>query len=198
MNNIELEKLIEVLKKTEHVTYDIKEKYFKGMSFLRIRDWLEQHNLDRHMTIDLKSAGLVFVLKSKNKPDRILLQIRSTEEYPRISIFGGGIEESETAENTLIREIKEELNFKISKSDIKFIEVVEHDLQYKNGDKTHYQASIFTMELNDFPTIKLDDESNGIIVISKETYGNFTNIKNKEHIQIESFWDDVLKKILKI
>lgn len=197
MDNIEKQQLIDEIKKTFHITYDIKNKYFKDMNFIKIRDWLEANGIDRHITIDMKSAGVIFVVKN-NYNDKILLQIRATEVNPRIGVFGGGIENSESPEDTIKRELKEEMNFCVSKNELKFLEVVEHDLKYKNGDKAHYQASVYTLELKEFPTIKLDDESNGIIAISKENYNNFINIENPKYLQIEKFWEKTIEKILKI
>lgn len=198
MNDIEIQNLIKDIKEANCVTYDIKDKYFKKMNYKEIRDWLEKYGIDRHMTIALKSAGVVFIIRAKSKNDKVLLQIRATEENPRIGVFGGGIENNENPEDTIIRELKEEMNLSVSKEDLQFLEVVEHDLKYKNGDKAHYKASIYTLELKEFPTIKLDDESNGIIAISKENYNNFINVKDEKQLQIEKFWEKTIEKILNI
>lgn len=198
MNDIEIQDLIKNIKKINCVTYDIRDKYFKDMNYKDIRDWLEKHGIDRHITIDLISAGVIFIVKSKANNKKVLLQIRATEENPRIGVFGGGVEKNEKPEDTIAREIKEEMNLEIKKDELKFIEVVEHDLKYKNGDKAHYKAIVYIAELDEFPTIKLDDESNGIIVISKENYNNFINIKDKSNIQIEKFWEKTIERILEI
>ena len=198
MNDIEIQDLIKNIKKINCVTYDIRDKYFKDMNYKDIRDWLEKHGIDRHITIDLISAGVIFIVKSKANNKKVLLQIRATEENPRIGVFGGGDEKNEKPEDTIAREIKEEMNLEIKKDELKFIEVVEHDLKYKNGDKAHYKAIVYIAELDEFPTIKLDDESNGIIVISKENYNNFINIKDKSNIQIEKFWEKTIERILEI
>lgn len=198
MDNLEKQKLIEEIKIAARVTYDIKEKYFKDMNYIEIRNWLEENGIDRHITIDMKSAGVIIIVKSKNKSDKILLQIRSTEEYPRIGVFGGGIEKNENSEDTAIRELKEELKLDILKENLNFFEIVDHNLKYKNGDKAHYQASIYTLELEEFPTIKLDDESTGIIAISRENYKNYVNIDNPKYLQIEKFWENTIEKILNI
>lgn len=198
MNDIEIQDLIKNIKKINCVTYDIRDKYFKDMNYKDIRDWLEKHGIDRHITIDLISAGVIFIVKSKANNKKVLLQIRATEENPRIGVFGGGVEKNEKPEDTIVRELKEEMNLEIKKDELKFIEVVEHDLKYKNGDKAHYKAIVYTTELDEFPTIKLDDESNGIIAISKENYNNFINIKDKSNIQIEKFWEKTVERILEI
>lgn len=198
MNNLEEKELANKIREMNCVTYDIRDEYFKDMNYKDIRDWLEKHGINRHITIDLISAGVIFIVKSKSKNNKVLLQIRATEENPRIGVFGGGVEKNEKPEDTIVRELKEEMNLEIKKDELKFIEVVEHDLKYKNGDKAHYKAIVYIAELDEFPTIKLDDESNGIIAISKENYNNFINIKDNSNIQIEKFWEKTIERILEI
>ena len=73
MNDIEIQDLIKNIKKINCVTYDIRDKYFKDMNYKDIRDWLEKHGIDRHITIDLISAGVIFIVKSKANNKKVLL-----------------------------------------------------------------------------------------------------------------------------
>jgi 8-oxo-dGTP pyrophosphatase MutT (NUDIX family) len=62
-------------------------------------------------------AGIIF---EKNK--KFLLQLRDNKKGisspNKWAIFGGGIEKNETPKMAVIREIKEELDFKLKKNDV--------------------------------------------------------------------------------
>ena len=70
------------------------------------------------------------------KNGKILLQFRDTNDETKNpglwGIFGGGIEEKETPEQAIIREIKEELGIKLNKNDLDLIVKTNF-----NGEK-HY------------------------------------------------------------
>ena len=121
MKNLEEIKLIEKIKKEKCVTFDTREKYFKGKKFKEIRNWLEIHNIDRHITIELKSAGVIILISIPNNKEKVLLQVRATEKN-RLGIFGGGIENDETPIETAIRELKEETGIEAKKEQLEFLE----------------------------------------------------------------------------
>ncbi len=194
MDNIE--PIIEQIKKEECVNFNIMEKYFKGRNFKEIRDYLESHVIDRHITLYLKSAGVIILISNSQK-DKVLLQVRSSEKN-RLGIFGGGIENDEIPVEAAIRELREELGIEINKKQLKFLGVNEHNLKYENGDKVHYLASLYLLRLNDYPIIKLDNESNGILAISKQNYRDFINKNDENTLQLHKCWEGVIGKILNI
>lgn len=196
MKNLEEIKLIEKIKKEKCVTFDTREKYFKGKNFKEIRNWLEIHNIDRHIAIELKSAGVIILISIPNNKEKVLLQVRATEK-DKLGIFGGGIENNETPIETAIRELKEETGIEAKKEQLEFLEINEHDLEYENGDKARYTATIYILRLNEYPKIKLDNESNGILVISKENFKNYTNVQNI-NLQLHECWKDTISKVLEI
>lgn len=195
MENITNNELIEKIINEKRVTLEIKEKYFKEKGFKEIRNWLEENNLDRHMKIDVESAGVVIVISNQNEKDKVLVQVRASEKN-RLGIFGGGIEEGETPIEGAIRELKEETGIEVNKEQLDFFEINEHDLEYKNGDKVNYIAHIYTLKLSEYPVIKLDSESNGVIVISKENYGDFANVEDTKVLQLHKCWWNTIDKIL--
>lgn len=197
MDNLEEAEVIEKIQKEEHITFDIKEKYFKGKSFKEIRNWLEIHNIDRHITIDIKSAGVIILISSLNENNKVLVQVRASEKA-RLGIFGGGIEKNETPIQAAIRELEEETGIKVCEEQLEFLEINEHDLKYENGDKAHYVASLYLLKLSEYPIIKLDRESNGILVISKDNYNDYINMNDTNSLQLHICWQDIISRILGI
>lgn len=197
MNNLEQVELIEKIKKEKCVTFDIREKYFKEKDFQEIRNWLEIHGIDRHITLELKSAGVIILISSPNKENKVLVQVRSSEKA-RLGIFGGSIENNETPIETAIRELKEETGIEVRKEQLNFLEINEHDLEYKNGDKAHYVATLYVLKLNEYPEIKLDSESNGILTISKGNLKEYTDVKNTNSLQLNKCWQNTISKVLEI
>lgn len=197
MKNLEEIKLIEKIKKEKCVTFDTREKYFKGKKFKEIRNWLEIHNIDRHITIELKSAGVIILISIPNNKEKVLLQVRATEKN-RLGIFGGGIENDETPIETAIRELKEETGIEAKKEQLEFLEINEHDLEYENGDKARYTATLYLFKLNEYPKIKLDNESNGILAVSKDNFKDYTNVQNVNSLQLHECWKDTISKVLGI
>lgn len=51
MEDLIQHQLVEKIKIEKCVTFDTKEKYFKGKNIKEIRDWLEVNNMDRHLPI---------------------------------------------------------------------------------------------------------------------------------------------------
>ncbi len=195
MKDLVQQQLVEKIKKEKSVSFDTKEKYFKGKSFKEIRDWLEKNKIDRHLPIQMKSTGIVILVSVPNESDKILVQIRADEAY-KIGIFGGGIEDNETSIEAAIREIKEETGLEILEEQLDFLEMNEHDLEYSNGDKAHYVATVYLLKLTEYPFIKLDKESSGVIFLSKENYKDFMDVTNINSLKLSEFWWNTIKKIL--
>ncbi len=189
--------LINKIRNNNCVTFELREKYFKGKSFKEIRNWLEANGIDRHIPIDFKTAGVLIYINIPNGNSKVLVQVRSTEKY-RLGIFGGAIEDDETPTQAAIRELREETGIETCEEQLEFLEINEHKLEYKNGDKTNYISSVYVLKLNEFPFIRLDSESNGIVCISKENYKEFMYNYQKESLQLYKFWNNTVLKVLNI
>lgn len=195
MKDLLQQQLVEKIKEEKCVSFDTKEKYLKGKNFEEIRDWLEKNKMDRYLPIHMKSTGIVILVSVPDESDKILVQIRADEAY-KIGIFGGGIEDNETSIEAAIREIKEETGMEISEEQLDFLEMNEHDLEYSNGDKAHYVATIYLLKLTEYPFVKLNKESNGIIFLSKENCKNFMDVTNTNSLKLGEFWWDTIRKVL--
>lgn len=189
-----MEELVKKIQEQNCVTFEIQDEFFKGKDYIYIRDWLENHGLDRHMIIDKKSAGIIIVIRNRTT-QKLLLQIRSTEES-RVGIFGGGIEDNETPIESAIRELKEELNIDVKPEQLEFLSINSHILTYGNGDKVHYIAHMYVLELSEFPAIKLDFESNGVLYVDRDSIKNYINIDREDVFKIHNYWLKDINKVL--
>ena len=189
-----MEELVKKIQEHNCVTFEIQDEFFKGKDYIYIRDWLENHGLDRHMIIDKKSAGIIIVIRNSTT-QKLLLQIRSTEES-RVGIFGGGIEDNETPIDSAIRELKEELNIDVKPEQLEFLSINNHILTYGNGDKVHYIAHMYVLELSEFPAIKLDFESNGVLYVDRDSIKNYVNIDREDVFKIHNYWLKDINKVL--
>ena len=189
-----MEELVKKIQEHNCVTFEIQDEFFKGKDYIYIRDWLENHGFDRHMIIDKKSAGIIIVIRNSTT-QKLLLQIRSTEES-RVGIFGGGIEDNETPIDSAIRELKEELNVNVKPEQLEFLSINNHILTYGNGDKVHYIAHMYVLELSEFPAIKLDFESNGVLYVDRDSIKNYINIDREDVFKIHNYWLKDINKVL--
>ena len=57
-----MEELVKRIKEKNCVDLEIKNQYFYGKDYLYIRNWLKKHDLDMHMPIEMKSAGIIIVI----------------------------------------------------------------------------------------------------------------------------------------
>lgn len=197
MNNFMYAQATDEIEKSKCVTLEIREKYFKGKDFKEIRNWLEKHNIDRHTAIEIESAGILLHICIPNEEDKVLVQVRSTEKA-RLGLFGGGLEKAETPIDCAIRELKEETGIEASREQFEFLEINKHNLEYQNGDKVNYISYVYVLKFNEYPLIRLNNESNGIIAISKENFKDFTNVDNENLLQLHKYWRSTVSKILKI
>jgi len=189
-----MEELIKKIQEQNCITFEIQDKFFKGKDYIYIRDWLENHGFDRHMIIDKRSVGIIIVIRNGTSK-KLLLQIRSTEES-RVGIFGGGIEDDETPIDSAIRELKEELNIDVKPEQLEFLSINNHILVYSNGDRVHYIAQMYTLELKEFPAIKLDIESNGVLFVDKDSIKSYINIDREDVFKIHNYWLKDINKVL--
>lgn len=77
--------------------------------------------------------------------NRKLLVLKKKKNKSHFILPGGKINEDENNEDALIRELKEELNISINKSNIKFITSMEVISQFENLPMTSY---IFKVDYN--------------------------------------------------
>ena len=87
---------------------------------------------------------------------------------------------------------------KHAKSNLNFLKFNKHNLEYENGDKVNYIAYVYVLKFNEYPQIKLNNESNGIIAISKENYKDFTYIDDTNLLQLHKCWIETIRKVLNI
>lgn len=71
-------------------------------------------------------------------------------------------------------------------------------MEYENSDKARYTATLYVLRLNEYPKIKLDNESNGILVISKDNFKDYMNVQNINSLQLHECWKDTISKVLGI
>ena len=57
---------------------------------------------------------------------------------------------------------------------------------------------MYVLKFNEYPQIKLNNESNGIIAISKENYKDFTYIDDTNLLQLHKCWIETIRKVLNI
>lgn len=134
------------------VTKLIRQKWFDGWEFKRIRDWLEKNGLNRHMCLELDSTEIVL-----KDPDHIILQERKTETTPdgrkMCGFFGGVTQKGETPLECASRELKEETgrNFAIT-DEVNLVETNSHCHEYDppkgstEGDKVLYHTHRYVVE----------------------------------------------------
>ena len=189
-----MEELVKRIKEKNCVDLEIKNQYFYGKDYLYIRNWLKKHDLDMHMPIEMRSAGIIIVIEYEDKK-KVLLQIRGTEKS-RIGIFGGGIEDNEMAKDAAIRELKEELGLNIGAEQLTFLGTNKHSLVYMGGDKVNYNAEVFMLKLKEFPFIKLDYESNGVICLDKSSIKVYIDLPDEKSLQIYDYWLEFIYRAL--
>ena len=111
------------------ITEEIRMEYFKGMKFMTIRQWLEDHGLNRHFPIELYSSEVAIIT-----PKGVMMQVRPCDA-DMLGLWGGVVEDGETPEDAIIRELYEELKLEVRAEDLKFVEKDNHFHRYQNGDE---------------------------------------------------------------
>jgi len=90
-----------------------------------------------------------------NDAEEILLQLRSLnmEKGGKWSLWGGGIEENETPEEAIVREVKEEIGFDL-KDFTKIDERTDEEGRYRYWYKAHIAKPISELTLNEGDDMK--------------------------------------------
>ncbi len=114
--------------------------------------------------------------------DQILLAKSKADSY--YFLHGGHIENDESPEQALIREIKEELNIDIPLSELKFISEFENSWINKNGDN-HEVCYVYTNQ----PDSKFD-------AISQEDHLDFEWVSKSQLNEID-LRPEQIKEIIK-
>lgn len=70
----------------------------------------------------------------------------------------GGIDEGETIEETLVREVKEEAGVDISAYPFEKVDEEQYSFKKENGDIKDVTETTFLVKLNSTPEVKLSDE----------------------------------------
>lgn len=140
----------------------IRRKYFPGMGVRQLRDTLEAMGLDRHMPIEYTSTEVCI-----KTPKGILMQVRVADNGA-LGMWGGVLQDGEDPLDGALRELAEETGLKLSKNELKFIEMNPHNHRYANGDCAKFRTYRFVVELAEVPDIALDAESTGYELVKDE------------------------------
>lgn len=133
----------------------IRKQYFPGMGGQQLRDTLEAMGFNRHMRIEYASTEVCV-----KTPEGILMQVRAADNGA-LGMWGGVLEDNEDPLDGALRELAEETGLKLSKNELKFVEMNPHNHRYANGDCAKFRTYRFVVELAEVPEIDLDDESSG-------------------------------------
>lgn len=155
------DRLAERIQEEGKVSKEIRKEFFGGKGFGYIRDWLEKHNLDRHMPLELDSTEVALVT-----PKGILMQIRQADDG-KLGFFGGCMNDGETPKEGAIREIMEETGLSLKEEDLELSEDIASPHEYPNGDKVLFRTYRYIAHFDEVPKIKLDEESLGSKLVTE-------------------------------
>jgi len=135
-----------------------------------------------------RGAGIILIANN----GMILLQYRGKDNrwnQDSWSEFGGQIEEGETPEEAIKRELKEELGIELT--DLKFFK--KYELQRKKGI---YEQFVFTASLN-YPLDRLKKQQKEGGDLSLFTYKEIKNLKMADYTKeiLEDFFKSIRDKI---
>lgn len=152
---------LDEIKETGVISYSIQSKYFPPeWSFGKIRDWLEENDLDRHMPIELSSTEIAICT-----PFGVLMQIRPSDN-DQLGMWGGVLKAGEQPIDGAVRELKEETGIEVKAENLEFIEIDEHEHQYTNGDIAYFMTYRYRLSLNYVPKVTTDEESVGAVMVA--------------------------------
>ena len=105
-----------------------------------------------------------------NEENKLLLVRRSDDDdwmAGKFALVGGGVEENEIPEETIIREAKEETNLTIKKPKLVYSTIEENTFLY-----------VFLAKVNNSDKIKLNDEHTGYVWIGKMDIDKYDTVPN--------------------
>lgn len=140
------------------------QELFKDRNFPFIRQWLEDHELDRHMMLELSSTEIAIIT-----PYGVMMEIRAADNG-MLGLPGGVLRGGETMSECAVREVWEELGLRIDQRDLTFVEDNLHTHEYANGDKALFRCCRFVCKMQDIPlTLEVDEESLGVEIVKEVT-----------------------------
>lgn len=154
---------IEGILKDKKITKAVRLKFFYGWGFKQIRDWLEEHGLDRHTAIEFISTEIALVC-----PRGIIMQVRASDNN-KLGLWGGVLNDDEEPEDGAVRELREETGVEIDKSQLVYTGIDEHTHTYANGDMAVFTAHRYIVQLDYVPKIHIEgaaDETSGICYLT--------------------------------
>jgi 8-oxo-dGTP pyrophosphatase MutT (NUDIX family) len=134
---------------------------------LKPKPIMESEDTLLNLPIKLKFATVCILFNEENK---LLLLKRSENDNwmpNRFALVGGGIEENEIPEQTIIREIKEETNLSVKKPKLVYSTIEENTFIY-----------VYVGKVKNSDKIKLNDEHTGYIWVTNSDIKNYDTVPN--------------------
>ena len=119
------------------------------------------------MPSEMKFACVCLIFNEENK---LLLVKRSDEDdwmAGKYALVGGGVEENEIPEETIVRETKEETNLTLKKPKLVYSTIEETTFLY-----------VFVSRVSNSDKIKLNSEHNGYVWISSNQIDEYDTVPN--------------------
>ena len=122
---------------------------------------------------------------------RLIFHHRDNKPYidnpDTVGVFGGGVEEGESFEETAIREIKEELGLNLTKEDLKYFSIYNKTKKIHGVDEI---CRVFIVKNIDPSKLNLNrNEGQGVVLISDKDEAN----KYKLTIMAKDMIDEYFK-----
>jgi 8-oxo-dGTP diphosphatase len=139
----------------------------KILSELKPKKLMESEENNYEVATEMKFACVCLIFNEENK---LLLVRRSDNDNwmpGKFALVGGGIEENEIPEETIIRETKEEVNLTIKKPKLVYSTI--------EGDTFLY---VFIAKVNNSDKIKLNDEHSGYVWVGKMDLDKYDTVPN--------------------
>jgi 8-oxo-dGTP diphosphatase len=134
---------------------------------LKPKPMMESQESTYDLPNEMKFACVCLIFNEENK---LLLVRRSDNDdwmAGKFALVGGGIEENEIPEETIIREAKEETNLTLKKPKLVYSTIEENTFLY-----------VFLAKVNNSDKIKLNDEHTGYVWIGKMDIDKYDTVPN--------------------